>query len=347
MTSSRRLPVYILHDGSEASIRGIDGSVQRLRCEPWALEVVWLSCISLSGKAKQTFALSEISAIGNFGDAGADMGALDVAGGLSVFDSDANANLRKGTAASKGDWRPFLVLILGADPDDGLGEGLDVIKQLRCSRRLAFVASTVTPLSRSLLTDGGFELIDIAGDMAVPMSDADSVFSWSELLSRAIACFPHHGVAAVALEPQRRPIVFADKDAAVGPGGVAVGAPNPSVEGEVTRPKVAELKLSNLLTAGLGNLSTDGRLTRRGFLVHFVFCLVLVAVFVRISSPHVGLSFGLLAIGFWIFLSGVIRRTHDVGLSGWFILVPFYNVWLLFAPGQSADNKYGRNPRVR
>jgi hypothetical protein len=25
--------------------------------------------------------------------------------------------------------------------------------------------------------------------------------------------------------------------------------------------------------------------------------------------------------------------------------VPFLNLWLLFAPGQAEDNKFGRNPR--
>lgn len=41
-----------------------------------------------------------------------------------------------------------------------------------------------------------------------------------------------------------------------------------------------------------------------------------------------------------------IRRTHDSNKSGWFILVPIYNLILLFLKGTEGDNKYGPNPNV-
>lgn len=36
-----------------------------------------------------------------------------------------------------------------------------------------------------------------------------------------------------------------------------------------------------------------------------------------------------------------IRRMHDTGRSGWFILVPIYNLVLACQAGTSGDNKYG------
>jgi len=36
-----------------------------------------------------------------------------------------------------------------------------------------------------------------------------------------------------------------------------------------------------------------------------------------------------------------IRRMHDIGKSGWFILIPFYNIYLWAQPGQSEANTYG------
>ena len=349
MTSSRRLLVYILHDESAESIRGINGLIKSLRSDPWALEVVWLSFISLAGEARQSVPLSEMDCIRDEVRAGTCVGALDVEGGFSIFDSDANSNLRKNTASSKGDWAPFLVLFLGTDPGCGLGIALDIIKARRCGSRLAFVAEAVTSLSRASLMEAGFELIDIGNGMTVPKSDSDSALSWDVVLAKAISVFPYkfQGVPPwVARDSQQPPITLPNKDTTVGPGPAAAGASTPTVEGVATRSDVARMRLDNLFTADLGSLSTDGRLTRSGLFVYLVLNVVLMAISLLISFLSVSLSFGVLTIGFWIFLIGMIKRAHDVGLSGWFILVPFWNVWLLIAPGQSADNRYGRNPRV-
>jgi len=39
-----------------------------------------------------------------------------------------------------------------------------------------------------------------------------------------------------------------------------------------------------------------------------------------------------------------IRRIHDQGKSGWFILVPFYNLYLLIVDGEAHDNAHGAVP---
>jgi len=41
-----------------------------------------------------------------------------------------------------------------------------------------------------------------------------------------------------------------------------------------------------------------------------------------------------------------VRRMHDVGVSGWFALVPFYNLILACTEGEKGDNKYGANPKL-
>ena len=40
-----------------------------------------------------------------------------------------------------------------------------------------------------------------------------------------------------------------------------------------------------------------------------------------------------------------VRRMHDVGKSGWFLLIPFYNLYLLCIDGNVGENKYGSNPK--
>jgi len=44
-------------------------------------------------------------------------------------------------------------------------------------------------------------------------------------------------------------------------------------------------------------------------------------------------------------LAAIIRRMHDVGESGWFCLIPIYNIILCFTDSQSGPNKYGPNPK--
>ena len=40
-----------------------------------------------------------------------------------------------------------------------------------------------------------------------------------------------------------------------------------------------------------------------------------------------------------------IRRMHDVGKSGWFILIPIYNIILAIREGDKGDNEYGEDPK--
>lgn len=40
-----------------------------------------------------------------------------------------------------------------------------------------------------------------------------------------------------------------------------------------------------------------------------------------------------------------IRRMHDVGKSGWFMLIPIYNIILAITPGIIGDNEYGPDPK--
>jgi len=43
-------------------------------------------------------------------------------------------------------------------------------------------------------------------------------------------------------------------------------------------------------------------------------------------------------------ICAMIRRMHDHGKSGWFILIPFYNLYLAIIEGQATDNQYGPVP---
>ncbi len=41
-----------------------------------------------------------------------------------------------------------------------------------------------------------------------------------------------------------------------------------------------------------------------------------------------------------------VRRIHDVGKSGWFLLIPIYNLILLCTDSEEGTNKWGPNPKT-
>ena len=40
-----------------------------------------------------------------------------------------------------------------------------------------------------------------------------------------------------------------------------------------------------------------------------------------------------------------VRRMHDVGKSGWFVLIPIYNFILACTEGEKGTNQYGPDPK--
>lgn len=44
-------------------------------------------------------------------------------------------------------------------------------------------------------------------------------------------------------------------------------------------------------------------------------------------------------------LAVAVRRMHDVGKSGWFILIPIYNLILALTEGEKGSNQYGPDPK--
>ena len=41
-----------------------------------------------------------------------------------------------------------------------------------------------------------------------------------------------------------------------------------------------------------------------------------------------------------------VRRMHDVGKSGWFLLIPIYNLILACTDGVKGENEYGADPKA-
>ena len=77
------------------------------------------------------------------------------------------------------------------------------------------------------------------------------------------------------------------------------------------------------------------------FIIYFLI-LMLANLSIYKSSIPTFLTFPL----HWFLLAQGSKRSHDTGNSGWFQLIPFYILWLLFAKSQKYANKYGDNPKM-
>ena len=94
----------------------------------------------------------------------------------------------------------------------------------------------------------------------------------------------------------------------------------------------------------------------------FVLFNIIFAVVASILDSVLGLNFAPLPYGviyvvysLFVLLPGLavsVRRLHDVGKSGWFLLIALIPllgaIWLLIlmcTDGQPGDNKYGPNPK--
>lgn len=61
------------------------------------------------------------------------------------------------------------------------------------------------------------------------------------------------------------------------------------------------------------------------------------------KMPFFGLA--LLVPLLWFFWAQGAKRCHDRGNSGWFQLIPFYVLWMLFGDSDYGENEYGLNPK--
>lgn len=91
----------------------------------------------------------------------------------------------------------------------------------------------------------------------------------------------------------------------------------------------------NSIAGSLGKyVDFSGRATRKEFwtFVLFVYVSIFVAGFIDAMA---GTDFiaNLVSIGLTLpYISAAARRMHDVGKSGWFMLIPFYNFVLACSP---------------
>lgn len=79
---------------------------------------------------------------------------------------------------------------------------------------------------------------------------------------------------------------------------------------------------------------------------------ILIYIVLNVFSfiPVIGVVFSILAgifiLGMMVPMFAVaIRRMHDVGKSGWYLLIPVYSLILACTEGEKGSNQYGVDPK--
>ena len=96
-----------------------------------------------------------------------------------------------------------------------------------------------------------------------------------------------------------------------------------------------------------------GRIRRKEYCLSYaIFSVSAIVLGEPMQSPETYNSIFVFIASFLLLLLRLIlvmqsiKRSHDLGNSGWWILLPIYSpFWMLFAKGDEGINDYGSNPK--
>ena len=102
--------------------------------------------------------------------------------------------------------------------------------------------------------------------------------------------------------------------------------------------------------------SFKGRISRKEYVITFLISLAYYIILRAYLIDHIFESFENVNTAFLVYvlafvpliffnLTQGVKRCHDCGKSGWYMLIPFYEFYLLGADGEFTDNKWGKTLR--
>ena len=94
--------------------------------------------------------------------------------------------------------------------------------------------------------------------------------------------------------------------------------------------------------------STEGRIRRLTYWARMIVATAvnILAQIITVVDPSLSMLclIIILIVSIFSIIQG-FKRMHDVGKSGWYILIPLYNLILAFTEGTHGDNEYGENSK--
>jgi uncharacterized membrane protein YhaH (DUF805 family) len=94
--------------------------------------------------------------------------------------------------------------------------------------------------------------------------------------------------------------------------------------------------------------SIKGRIRRLeygiSYLIYLAYYFFIVSI-VGFAELNEAFIFILLLPAYWFLIAQGTKRCHDRDNSGWYQLIPFYGLWMLFGGSDYGENYYGPNPK--
>ena len=93
--------------------------------------------------------------------------------------------------------------------------------------------------------------------------------------------------------------------------------------------------------------SFKGRIGRLEYFIVFILCIFFLSAInfdTRngfITGDAASIIFLFEIVLYWFLFASGAKRCHDIGVSGWFQIIPFYFLWMIFKKGQPFENNYG------
>lgn len=98
--------------------------------------------------------------------------------------------------------------------------------------------------------------------------------------------------------------------------------------------------------------SFHGRIRRLEFGLSYIIYMIWYSFFSALSDGYgyeESIGYVIYLLTFvpvtWFILAQGCKRCHDRNNSGWYQIIPFYGLWMLFADGDIGENYYGPNPK--
>lgn len=97
--------------------------------------------------------------------------------------------------------------------------------------------------------------------------------------------------------------------------------------------------------------SFQGRIRRMecwiSYIISYAYIFLNVILFVLNDISTEGAAWYIAGIPlYWFSFAQRAKRCHDLGHSGWFQIIPLYDIWLLFFKGDTGENQYGPDPKA-
>lgn len=93
--------------------------------------------------------------------------------------------------------------------------------------------------------------------------------------------------------------------------------------------------------------STEGRIRRSEFGISCIISgfLNVISNVLAMDESTVIIALVIYFPNLWFMLAQGAKRCHDLGHSGWWQIIPFYSLWMLFQDGEHGSNEYGESPK--